>query len=360
MKIEFFPVESRLYDFLEFPALLFHQERYGLKEREEVLAEKGNQDLMAKACHLLLPYEERIEIYYEKGLYGTYDFMEMVTLSYGLSGYTDERAYLEALRALDEKAIRDALGYFVLSDSEEEESFSPERMEKAKAMESSVLLERIKELPMPAAMKWNLYLALENPGAYMAGYCHLMEELLPLFYEIYGPLEKRVMAYGRDLEKKLREEGSGALKRLSFSILDESLLGDERSKLIVSALLQDILLLFQRGGDSYICWGLEVENLLEILRQRREDELNERIRVFKNLGDRTRYEVLRFIAQGQSSTKAIAEALGVSSATISYHLNHLLQAKVIRLMRKENKYAYAIDRDFLKNVLRELEEDISE
>lgn len=80
--------------------------------------------------------------------------------------------------------------------------------------------------------------------------------------------------------------------------------------------------------------------------------------IFKNLGDKTRYEVVKLIATGESSTKKIATALEVSSATISYHLSALVTAKIIRLDKSNNKFRYVLDWDSIESAFNSLKEDM--
>ncbi len=83
-----------------------------------------------------------------------------------------------------------------------------------------------------------------------------------------------------------------------------------------------------------------------------ENKTLERVQIFKNLGDKTRYEVLKLIAAGETSTKVIAKSLGVSSATVSYHLNNFLTSKVIRMDKSNNKFGYIVDYELLEDAIK--------
>jgi hypothetical protein len=48
----------------------------------------------------------------------------------------------------------------------------------------------------------------------------------------------------------------------------------------------------------------------------------------------------------------------VSSATISYHINNLLQSKIIKIDRTENRYSYLIDHELLEEIINGLKEDL--
>ena len=85
----------------------------------------------------------------------------------------------------------------------------------------------------------------------------------------------------------------------------------------------------------------------------------QRVKVFKALGDKTRYDTIRLIASGVSSIKDIANKLDVSSATISYHINEFLTSSIISLNRKKDKKSiYDVDYQKLEDVLTELRNDL--
>jgi DNA-binding transcriptional ArsR family regulator len=103
---------------------------------------------------------------------------------------------------------------------------------------------------------------------------------------------------------------------------------------------------------------LKVEDAIRQLKEINENKINERVQIFKNLGDKTRYEVLKLISSGETSTKSIAEALGVSSATISYHINNFLTSKVVKMDKIDNKYVYVVDYELLNRIIEEFKEDL--
>ena len=101
-----------------------------------------------------------------------------------------------------------------------------------------------------------------------------------------------------------------------------------------------------------------MEEIFKSIKEKKENKLNDRIQIFKNLGDKTRYEVLKLIASGEYSNKKIAAALDVSGATISYHLNALFTAKIIRMEKNNNRIEYVIDKDLLMEAMEDLKRDL--
>lgn len=101
-----------------------------------------------------------------------------------------------------------------------------------------------------------------------------------------------------------------------------------------------------------------MEEAFRKMKEINENKIVERVQIFKNLGDKTRYEVLKLIAEGETSVKNIANQLGVSSATISYHINNFLTSKIIKFDKGKNKLNYVIDYELLEEVIKGLKDDL--
>ena len=113
-----------------------------------------------------------------------------------------------------------------------------------------------------------------------------------------------------------------------------------------------------KDKSPYIIWGIESEAFLKKIKEAEKEEQVNRILAYKNLGDKTRYEVLKCISNGMQSTKDIAHQLNVSSATISYHLNNLMTSKLIRLAYEDGKYFNKVNQEWIETCFEELKKDL--
>jgi predicted transcriptional regulator len=98
--------------------------------------------------------------------------------------------------------------------------------------------------------------------------------------------------------------------------------------------------------------------MLNLALKAEEGHLAELITTFKNLGDTTRYKVLKNISNGITSTKDIANSLGVSSATVSYHINQLNTSKILKLERVNGKYINSVNIEWINNCISKLKKDL--
>ncbi len=362
MKFKFYPIESKIYDFLEFPSLVFARERYEKSEEahdhKELLMD-DYFDLINKVEGKLKPYMKDIELFYMNQFLGDYNFIDLISKTNRIFGYKNEKEYLDMLSTLNEKEINRSIAYSIISSNESNQQYSEDIMARAEiiSLNKSELVLIIKDLPVEASTKWS-FLIVEEPTKYMKMYVDLMSNLLPIFEEVYSFYEEKVKVYGQYLVKFLNENGPKGLEEITYSILDPKVMDNEENNILISAMIPLSITISGVDKYNYVAWGLKIEEAFKRMKEINENKINERVQVFKNLGDKTRYEVTKLIASGKTSTKEIAKILSVSSATISYHLNNLLQAKVIKLDRTDNKYGYVVDYKLLEEIIKGFKEDL--
>ena len=364
MKYKFYPKESRLYDFLQFPRLMYYRDEYDKRKEDSsygTIVTEEYLNLISRVENRLKPFEGEIEKFYMKEYYSNYDFIDLISRANDIFGFKDEKDYLNMLMALDEDEIRRNIVNSILLINDELSSEFEDTIQKAKEISSdhNRMIEFIKELPIEAGYKWNFFLIVGEPLKYIEMYVNLMEELLPIFEEIYKPFEKEIIDYGEYLVKFLNERGEKGLKEISYSIVDDKILEDENSNILISLIFPYALQIVTARKTDFTVWGLKMEYAFKKMKEINENKILERVQIFKNLGDKTRYEVLKLIAAGETSTKVIANTLGVSSATISYHINNFLTSKVLKLDRSNDKFGYVVDYELLEDVIEEFKKDMN-
>ncbi len=359
MKFKFYPTESRIYDFLQFPALIFKKKKL---EKSEVFDKEIPMDeffnLISKAEEKLKPFKKDIELFYSEKFAFNYDFIDLMTDVYTFFGYNNEKDYLNMLLNLSEKEISTGIAYSFLATNEEIKDFSDEILKKAEIMNKDDIISIIKVLPVDPTKKWNLFVIIEDPLKYMKIYVDLMYALLPIFGEIYSSYEDEVINCGKHLMDLLNIKGAEGLREISYSIIDTDIITNEENPLLISATEQYAITISYSSKNNYLMWGLKTEEYFIKKKEINENKVNERVHVFKNLGDKTRYEVVKLLSTGVTSTKEIANTLGVSSATISYHLSNLMQAKVIKPGLADDKYNYIVNYVYIEEILEDFKEDI--
>ena len=77
--------------------------------------------------------------------------------------------------------------------------------------------------------------------------------------------------------------------------------------------------------------------------------MNEKVKVFKAIGDETRLKILILLSSKNVCAKGIAKHLGISEAAVSQHIKTLKEANLV-IAYKEGYYVmYELNKDVLEN-----------
>lgn len=338
MKAKFYPTESRLLDLLKFGKILI-QPIEDPKEAELYL------DFVKQVQEKLEPYRKSIERFFLKDEYATQDFNQLLIQAYPLLGHQLE-TYVALLLKEEPKTLKSKLYEALVSSALEKVEDHPNQ------------ISFIQNLELDIQYKWHLLLLLEDPKKYISDYFELIKSIEPIFNTFYQPVEGEVIQLGQKIANQLNDTGSSYIETLSHHRLNRSILDIDLVNLFISGIFKYTVTINPKPSYLNLTWGLNMEEGFMKLNQSIENQLSERVLVFKNLGDKTRYEVIKLISQGVTSIKEIATQIGVSSATISYHMNELLNSKIVTLENQNKKFSYIVDYELLDAMIEDLKADL--
>ncbi len=362
MKYQFREKESYINDLLSFPGMIHYKEEELIKKDENYidLIPEASKMTAREMQEMALPFKEKlIPFYYSAS--ENHDFNQILGMMNPIIGYEDVSDYFRnILRKSEEEILYDvlfALDYFDHDTGEEDKEASKE-----KAKELVDHPERIMgwmdALSIGSDAKWQLLSFTQAPKKTVEKYQEAILEIHPVFQKYYEKFRDEVNSYARDFIRRLSETEGDSLSEVSNGIVSESLLQTDEMDIVISVVNEFAVMLNAGNEKPYISWGLKIENIFSAISKMEDNKVQERVLLFKNFGDKTRYEVIMNIAKGINSTKIIAKNLGVSSATVSYHLNNLVTAKVIYLKQSEGRYTYQVNREFIAKCIDDLKEDL--
>lgn len=343
MSFKFYPIESKIFDLLIFPACAIFTEK-----NEEALKSSNYTELIPEASLLfykqmesaLVPYKSDILRFYFEEL----SMPSLVTKQYPVFGYANEQAYFTFLRGLsDEDLLRTYLTKIALVESDDD-TLDDAALETL-VHDVNAQLTLIESLSTPDDEKWRLSNLIRQQKKSCHEWLDLMETLIPIFEVFYQEKASSVMTFGDDLVRRLDETHGTVLSEISFGILTVDLLPSEH--LLVSMIDAYNIEINSTSFIPYTRLGVYIEEFFKQLQNAQESELKERVLTYKNLGDKTRYEVIKLIASGVESAKEIAKQLNVSQATISYHISNLTTSKILILKKENGKYINVINYEWL-------------
>lgn len=354
MKFNFYPEASRVVQFVYFPLLASYEKTekaFGSLISE--LINPGSLDRWERIAEELTGCRDE----FSKYLLSSYSFYFKLLFKTELKHLNNETQYLEAIRALSKADLDDHMTAFldgVLDMTMPGPTDSGNYLAEAfKTIRSSTL---------DNSDKWKLLALLEDPEAVRNEYADFMERLIPLFRRYYEEVDYAVNAWSARFAHELETTGPGPLT----DIMDQYLVSESTAILRQSHTVNFWLLgihdynffINPHPQESDIILGINVLDYLTRLDRFEERNKEDRITVFKNLSDKTRYDVLKLIATGESSTKVLAQKLGVTSAAISYHLKQLTNDRLIRFDANNPKHRYRINEQRMMEALAGLREDL--
>ena len=348
-KFVFYKNESRIQDLLLFP----NCSKFELEDQESNFVEFIDENVVKKYKKMeedLKAFYPRIQHYYFKD----YSLELFIRRQYPFFGHETVKTYFDELRVLTDEQVLEAIYIgLVLNDTViEKEMYTVEKLK----TDSALFMTLMDELEAGDEEKWKIVKLIRTPRESLLGWLELLEEIEPIFNRYYDEVAESVALYGEDLVERFNLPDQDTISIISNGMINKDVLSSNR--ILISFVNCCEVRLSVKDKVPYVLWGIENEVVLKKIKQAEEEEQVNRILSYKNLGDKTRYEVLRCIANGMQSTKEIAQQLNVSSATISYHLNNLMTSKLIRLVYEDGKYYNKINQEWIETCFNELKKDL--
>ena len=296
------------------------------KNRDEELPstqlEQQLEDIVEEMRHMSVP----LETYMDKILYFYKDdvlrmfFINVKTLL----RYRSFDEYVEFLQSMDEVLIKKQLMTSIVKQ-DEEELVVEDKVEELVGNQFA-FLDFLKYLPIDDTLRWNYFTIMSQPKKFVEDFISLHQTIKPIFDKVYAEYLPILEKSYTEFEATIREHptilaeaftGTKEIEEIDWTSDDISV--------IPTLLLSDFF--FQ--DSEILLLGAKSLEVIQHFIQTRLDKQQERINVFKNLGDKTRYQIFCEIAKGTKSVKKIAEQLGITSATVSYHINELVLSNLV-------------------------------
>jgi len=190
-------------------------------------------------------------------------------------------------------------------------------------------------------IKWKLIRILSEPKIYYKKLQSIIDKNIDAFNkvieEIKNPLDKLIHGYS------------------------EAVNNDETFKNIVSNINETprvypslIFATAQVISEDYCFYGL-LSNFILKVNNKYSNSKNELLSKLKAISDGSKLDILSFLKISPKYSLEIAEKLGLTAATVSYHMSTLLTCKMVQVEKKDGKIYYNLDKDNIKNFIEDIE-----
>ena len=313
-----------------------------LEEQLEVIVEEMRQMSVP-----LEPYKDNILYFYKD------DALRMFFVNVkNVLHYRSFEEYVEDLHSMDEEQMKQQLMTTIVKQDEEE----IEAEDKVAELLGNqfAFLDFLKNLPIDDTLRWNYFTIMSQPKKFVEDFISLHQTLKPIFEKVYAEYLPILEKSYQEFEMTIQEHPTILAEAFSGTkVIEEIDWASDEISVIPSLLLSDF---FFQDSEILILGAKSLEVIQHVI-QTRLDKQQERINVFKNLGDKTRYQIFCEIAKGTKSVKGIAEQLGITSATVSYHINELVLSNLVVHGWNKKDCTQAIHTELITEVMNGLMED---
>ncbi|MCF7923920.1 MAG: ArsR family transcriptional regulator [Candidatus Izimaplasma sp.] len=354
MKFIYQKETSKIYDYILFPRLYYIDNEIEKVEENfyEGILDKKYIELAKSAKEKLSPYKNVIDKFYHEDIYSNYDFVNILFYAFPLEDIKDFEEYFEKINSYNGTDLKRILLNAIIKAYDEEttkiENYSND----------ADVLNFINKLEIEPKYKWTLLLMMQSPQTYVKDFFDLLTSVKPIFDSLYNNKDVNLIEIGEELVTKLKDNPEETIKEITYGSVSFNVLDMDVTYVYVSYFFPYTLRVISLEKYNYFIWGYTLEETFKKVNQINQDKQIQRVKIFKALGDNTRYNTLKLIAEGTSSTKKIANALDVSSATISYHLNEFVNTGIINIDNRNRKAGYVINYDLLNNIFEDLKNDL--
>lgn len=208
-------------------------------------------------------------------------------------------------------------------------------------------LEFIKNLDIDSSVKWDLFCLIQEPEKYRDEYVEYMKDFSSKFYKVYDKRRKAISEFNNYIEDNLNKEGFKFLNNIANNVFKY----DSFDKVYISTSYTNYYSLTYEVVENmaYISLGLGFEEVFAKFAGKEEDKLQRNLNIYKNFSDRTRFKILKLLIEKDDYySKDIAQKLGITGATVSYHMDYLFSSNIIQIDRKNRKNICTINKDVIR------------
>lgn len=318
--------------------------------------DEAYKSLLAAIQNDLSPFKDDISKFYFND---AVNLISLLSARESLFEFDSVYGFIHHCLGLTESELKASILYCTLTNGDFTDFQEPLWSEANEAIHDPTQAMRIlNDNEYTSDTKWQVLTLLQDPKKALTTYEALLKELEPIFDKHYKAFEGQLTADVEAFFNRIEALGDKPLDTLSHGILNDALLPKEGVHFLFSYFNAYSVILMPSLRHPMILWGAKVETTFNRLKELHAEQQLERVNLFKTLGDKTRYDVLKCVASGITSTKLIAEALGVTPATISYHLNTLTTTKLILLTQQDNKLLQKVNQEWIMHHIEAFKADM--
>lgn len=264
--------------------------------------------------------------------------------------------YVEYIKTIEENDLKkDLILNIEYFDKPWVEVINPERIEEL-IKDEGKLINYLNQQNFSNEDKWNVLYYVKNANEYKRDFIKLIENYIPKFELIYEKYKIEIENFSNYIEKEINTKGIN----IDIPIYDYLDIENTKVLYIFPSIFNQYSMsqtIIKSKRENYMLLGVNVDKIIN--NYYREEAIDKNITIFKNLSDKSKYQFLKLLSGGEKYGQEIADNLGITAATISYHASILTNSELINVDRRENKTYYSLNKDTLKKAIKFIEKDLN-
>lgn len=215
--------------------------------------------------------------------------------------------------------------------------------------ESALFDEIFKSNDLSDQQKYDMFYIYYHYEALLAEFVALIQETSKSIAPLLDAFEEEVSTLVQTVETGLASKGIAY-----FSDAFNVDLGGESNFHIYPCITNSLTISFTNvltSLDTFnIFFGIHILPFMQFAKDKGRSE-KEMANFLKALADPSKLHILKLLKDDRLYASQLAEKLGISNATISHHMNALLQLEIIKFEKEQNRFYYSLEKKQLKSYI---------
>lgn len=215
------------------------------------------------------------------------------------------------------------------------------------------VLDFIKKLDINKWSKWDLYCFIDNIEKYKDEFISLIKDYIPTFNKLFNKQREFINKVNNTMINGINSQGLHFVKEYTNNFIS---LDNFKKIYITNSYFDSYLVYFtlrNNTEDCYLVVGPYYQELVNL-----NDYMETHLKVLKNLSEKTRFGIMKYILNEERYGQEIAEKFNISNASVSYHMNNLLLLNLVKISKQDNKVFYKLNKKKILETIKFLEKEL--
>lgn len=192
--------------------------------------------------------------------------------------------------------------------------------------------------------KWKMLLILQNPKEYYSRFANMIRSNIPAYEKAYTAIESTINKYIKQYVKQFSDEKSDNILGIGKTLRES----DVHDITPTMALATGELI-----GFNGCYYGLLLDKIYSEIGQKGKSK-DYLLGCLRALSDNSKLEILITLKSCPKYATELAEQLGITTATVSHHMNTLFTYQMVYLEKENGKAYYHINTQTISNIVNQL------